>query len=193
MSEIAYLQLLSPQGPPPVRIDANKTMEMATPATPIMQLVEEYGDIVHNPHATPPPYMYTTPKGWPIVQIGFWGPSSSTDNDVLQENGCFFNLAACWTRTPGGGGGVSFTHCEIRFANNYVCSIHEHTLRPPHGERVPGIVHCRQRELDTRNYHFYDLPLRAAEHDAMFRMACAYAADKVCSLSLSLSTICVTF
>lgn len=140
-----------------------------------------------------PPNIHISEQGNPLVQIGFWGPSyhplmADTQNGgapPLHEPGCCFSLAAWWTRGHNPSGNAlmpSFTHCELRFANGYVCSIHEYFLvEKANGslERVPGVVHCRVRELDRKDYYFIEFPVSKAQHDAMFRIACSYAAHKV--------------
>ena len=150
-------------------------------------------------------------RGFPIIQIGFWGPlcedqdqEEDTERAIFESrSGCLFSLAACWTKSKnpniqGGKEGEvyqngvevkdvmperpSFTHCEIRFANGFVVSIHEsNRVQKSIGgpvESIPGTVHCRKRDLDTRNYWFIELGVGVAEHAAMFRAACRIAAAK---------------
>lgn len=130
--------------------------------------------------------------GDPIVQVAFWGPDEGpTANRALCNT-----LTACWTKgSEETGVGVSFTHCEMRFANGYVCSIHEYMLEqnplpraneggivmhavPPRAE-VEGRVHCRPRELDRKRYHFIDFTMSAAQHTAMFNWALSYQRQRI--------------
>ena len=149
------------------------------------------------PDAVSPQNIHLNDAGDPLIQVAFWGPdntnllahNSDSNNPTLpfvEESGCFFSLAACWTRRrreEGDGLIPSFTHCEMRFANGYVCSIHEYILVPKpdidHPTRVPGYVHCRIRELDRKDYFFVEMPVTRAQHEIMFRKACKYAHDKV--------------
>jgi hypothetical protein len=171
----------------------------STPAIPYMRLhpTDLTSDDLYAryPDAQSPQNIHNNERGDPLIQIAFWGPdntnllahNSDSNNAVLpfvEESGCFFSLAACWTRgrrIEGDGLIPSFTHCEMRFANGYVCSIHEFILVPrAHSpERVPGYVHCRIRELDRKDYFFVEMPVSREQHEAMFRKACRYAHDRV--------------
>jgi len=133
--------------------------------------------------------------GKPVVQIGFWGPSYSPlligddGTTPYHDPGCFFNLTAFWTRRKNEQNSLipSFTHCEMRFANGYVCSIHEYVLVPRRNymidhndtERVSGTVHCRERELDRRDYYFIEMEVSIEQHQDMFLLAMDYARRNV--------------
>ncbi len=130
-----------------------------------------------------PPNLYVSPTtGNPIVQIGFWGPEDRGDDqqDGPAHNGhtpWYNRLAACWT--SGGSnntsGRPSFSHCEMRFANGFVCSIHEYVAANEGSDTsVPGKVHCRPRELDRKRYHFIEFPVSKEQHDSMFAEALLY-------------------
>jgi len=137
---------------------------------------------VHHPKEPLPMNEFFNANGDPLIQIGFWGPSS-TDSPFDQPDGCWFSMASYWTKRPDAGLVSSFTHCEIRFANRYVCSIHEYNKirKAPYADPVTekGVVHCRIRELDRRDYFFIELPVTKTQHDAMFRFACDYASEKI--------------
>jgi hypothetical protein len=176
-----------------------------SPAIPLMRLHPTSPDDLLSRHPSihrSPENIHLNELSQPLIQIGFWGPDNSnllhhnSDSDnpaspFVEESGCFFNLAACWTRGPrteGQGLVPSFTHCELRFANGYVCSIHEYILvaRPTYDdavperlERVPGHVHCRIRELDRKDYFFVEMPVTTEQHEKMFRQACMYAHKKI--------------
>ena len=128
-----------------------------------------------------PPLLYTASgSGLAIVQIGFCGNGTEREQEDGGDGwsllrvcmGNSGNLAACWTMTSNGGS--SFTHCEIRFANGYVCSIHEYIR-----ENVPGIVHCRPRELDRKPYSFIEFGVTYEQHDRMFKQAMSYADRRI--------------
>lgn len=129
--------------------------------------------------ATRPGNYHVSPTtGKPIIQIGFWGPD---DGPTGQQTPWYNQLAACWT---GGGSGKgkrpSFSHCEMRFSNGYVCSIHEYMARAEGSSAdVPGRVHCKPRELDRRNYHFVEFVVEHQQHDVMFATALEYAKKRV--------------
>lgn len=127
--------------------------------------------------------MYVSPTtGNPIVQIGFWGPEDKDDGSgTLVATPWYNRLAACWTSGgPGADKRPSFSHCEMRFANGYVCSIHEY-MTPNEGSNtdLPGRVHCRPRELDRKRYHFIEFPVTSEQHDAMFSAALVYQEQKI--------------
>jgi hypothetical protein len=176
-----------------------RALMLPTPAIPFMRL--HIDDLPVQERRQSPPNIHLNDVGDPLVQVAFWGPSNSAllhhnsdsnnaDCPFVEESGSFWSLAACWTAPPPSspqGLIPSFTHCEMRFANGYVCSIHEYILVPKPNydfssaervERVPGYVHCRVRELDRKDYFFIEMPVAAEQHERMFRQACAYAARK---------------
>ncbi len=159
------------KGPPPMKTEASAYH----PAEDAQQKKKAHG----------PKNMYVSPTtGNPIVQIGFWGPDDTTSSNSGEESVVatpwYNRLAACWTSGGGSANRPSFSHCEMRFANGFVCSIHEYmSANEGSNTDLPGRVHCRPRELDRKRYHFIEFPVTVEQHDAMFATALVYQERKV--------------
>jgi len=48
-----------------------------------------------------------------------------------------------------------------------------------HFVEIPGVVHCRFRELDRRDYFFIDVEVTHSQHWTMFLAASKYARDRI--------------
>ncbi len=123
--------------------------------------------------------LHTTQNGRPIVQVAFFGPEEGPEEDRT----CMNSWSACLTRTASG---VRYSHCEIRFANDMVCSIHEwipdtSAQRNPETGEYPtmtGTVHYRKRELTRPGYHFVEFAVDPMQHDLMTKWASYYAQER---------------